>query len=233
MGTIKGQNLRLFIGGVCVAAAKSCQVHISAATEASSTKDTEGNWEEVEVTGLNWDVQADALVKSEHFVEQGTLLDTEYSGVEHHTVYTTTGAITLPAGKVLFVKSDPNVGEDGTIYLCTGTPPSPTVIAKDADGVVSYANSSGSDMQIYICGEVEDMTVYYGIHDGNYITDFSVGDTVEVKLSVTTTSTGNKNREESQRLLGGSAVITDLSINASNKQAVAYTVKLDGDGVLS
>lgn len=66
-----GQFLRLFISNdddpaavepVC--ASTSCKLHISATTEQSSTKDTEGDWEDYEVTGLAYDFSADALVVS-------------------------------------------------------------------------------------------------------------------------------------------------------------------------
>jgi predicted secreted protein len=63
-----GQNLRLFVfvddspAPYAVCASTSCTLHISATTEQSTTKDTEGNWEDYEVTGLSYDISADALV---------------------------------------------------------------------------------------------------------------------------------------------------------------------------
>ena len=62
MATIKGQNLRVMVGGKCVAMATSCQFHVSAQLEDSSTKDSTGDWQEQEVTGLSWDAQTDSLV---------------------------------------------------------------------------------------------------------------------------------------------------------------------------
>lgn len=59
---IKGQNLRIFIGEKCIAAATSCNVHIAASLEDSSTKDTTDDWAENEVTGKSWDASTDALV---------------------------------------------------------------------------------------------------------------------------------------------------------------------------
>jgi len=50
------------VGGKCIAMATSCQFHISAQLEDSSTKDSTGDWQEQEVTGLSWDAQCDALV---------------------------------------------------------------------------------------------------------------------------------------------------------------------------
>lgn len=63
-----GQSLRLFLfpdnspQARAVCASTSCTLHISATTEQTSTKDTEGNWEDYEVTGLSYDISADALV---------------------------------------------------------------------------------------------------------------------------------------------------------------------------
>ena len=64
----KGQYLRLFVKNaqstspVPIAAATNMTLHVSATTENSSTKDTTGDWEEFEVTGLSFDIQSDALV---------------------------------------------------------------------------------------------------------------------------------------------------------------------------
>lgn len=58
---MKGQNLRIFIGAKCVAFSTSCTYHISANLEDNSTKDTEGNFQHQEVTGLAGDISCDAL----------------------------------------------------------------------------------------------------------------------------------------------------------------------------
>ena len=62
MATIKGQNLRVMIGGKCIAMATSCTFHVAAQMEDSSTKDDTGNWQSQEVTGLSWDASTDSLV---------------------------------------------------------------------------------------------------------------------------------------------------------------------------
>ena len=62
MATIKGQNLRVMVDGKCIAMATSCQFHISAQLEDSSTKDSTGDWQEQEVTGLSWDASTESLV---------------------------------------------------------------------------------------------------------------------------------------------------------------------------
>lgn len=61
MGVIKGQNLRLLIGGKCVAFATSCTVHVSLNLEESSTKDSTNNFTEQSPTGISWDMSCDAL----------------------------------------------------------------------------------------------------------------------------------------------------------------------------
>lgn len=50
------------VGGKCIAMATSCTFHISAQLEDSSTKDSTGDWQEQEVTGLSWDASTDSLV---------------------------------------------------------------------------------------------------------------------------------------------------------------------------
>lgn len=62
MATIKGQNLRVMVGGKCIAMATSCTFHISAQVESASSKDDANDFEVNEVTGLSWDAQTDSLV---------------------------------------------------------------------------------------------------------------------------------------------------------------------------
>ena len=62
MPTIKGQNLRVMVGGKCIAMATSCQFHISAELQDSSSKDSVGDFQEQEVVGLSWDASTDSLV---------------------------------------------------------------------------------------------------------------------------------------------------------------------------
>ena len=73
MGIIKGQNLRVMVGGKCIAMATSCQIHIGTQLEDASTKDSTGDWQEQEGTGLNWDVTNDSLVTLEDNGTNGEL----------------------------------------------------------------------------------------------------------------------------------------------------------------
>lgn len=69
MATIKGQNLRVMVGDKCIAMATSCTFHVSAQLEDASTKDSVGDFQEQEVTGLSWDAQTESLVT---LVDNGT-----------------------------------------------------------------------------------------------------------------------------------------------------------------
>lgn len=68
MATIKGQNLRIMLAGpseadpTCVAAARSCTIHLALQLQDTSTKDSEGAWIEQEPVGISWDAQVEALV---------------------------------------------------------------------------------------------------------------------------------------------------------------------------
>ena len=73
MGTIKGQNLRVMVGGKCIAMATSCTFHVSAQLEDSSTKDSVGDFQEQEVTGLSWNAQTESLVTLEDNGSNGEL----------------------------------------------------------------------------------------------------------------------------------------------------------------
>lgn len=61
MAAIKGQNLRITVGGKFVAFATSCTVHVSQQLEESSTKDTTNNATQQTPTGISWDMSCDAL----------------------------------------------------------------------------------------------------------------------------------------------------------------------------
>ena len=67
----KGQFVRLFLGSDntttpsrVIAFSKQLQVHVSLQMEDASTKDTEGNWQIQEPTGLSYDITSNALVRS-------------------------------------------------------------------------------------------------------------------------------------------------------------------------
>lgn len=67
----KGQFVRLFLSSdnttapaAVIAAAKTLSLHVSLSLEDATTKDTVGNWQVQEVTGLSYDITSNALVRS-------------------------------------------------------------------------------------------------------------------------------------------------------------------------
>ena len=67
----KGQFVRLFLGSdntaapsTVIAAAKTLSLHVSLTMESSSTKDTAGDYDVQEPTGLSYDISTGALVRS-------------------------------------------------------------------------------------------------------------------------------------------------------------------------
>jgi len=61
------------VGGKCIAMATNAQFHISAELQDASSKDSVGDWQEQEVTGLSWDAQTDSLVTLEDNGSNGEL----------------------------------------------------------------------------------------------------------------------------------------------------------------
>ena len=61
------------VGGKCIAMATSCTFHVSAQLQDSSTKDSVGDFQEQEVTGLSWDAQTESLVTLEDNGSNGEL----------------------------------------------------------------------------------------------------------------------------------------------------------------
>lgn len=60
---IKGQNMRLRIGGKVVACAMSCTCHASAQLEETSSKDSTGDWTDQEAVSKSWEFSVDALMQ--------------------------------------------------------------------------------------------------------------------------------------------------------------------------
>ena len=67
MGTIKGQNLRIFVPGVtagsleCVAEALNCTINVNNDSEDSSTKDTTTDWGKNSIVSKSWSASVESL----------------------------------------------------------------------------------------------------------------------------------------------------------------------------
>ena len=69
-GVTKGQFVRLFLSSdntaaptAVIGAAKTLSLHVSTTLESATTKDTQGDWDIQEPTGLNYDISTSALVR--------------------------------------------------------------------------------------------------------------------------------------------------------------------------
>lgn len=65
MATIKGQNLRIFIGNEVVAASLQCEVQVQLQTKTISTKDTEGDFAELLIVNLAWNARSSSAVSND------------------------------------------------------------------------------------------------------------------------------------------------------------------------
>ena len=115
MATIKGQNLRVMVGGKCIAMATSCQFHIAAQTEDTSSKDDTGDWQSNEVTGLSWDASTDSLVTLTDNGTNGELPTDLMSLIINKTEVTLTFDQT--AGTNNRVAQDSAIKRSGNAYL--------------------------------------------------------------------------------------------------------------------
>ena len=65
MATVKGQNLRVFVGSRAIIAALDCQLQLQLNVTQYSTKDDEGAWTKNRAVSLQWSVTANAAVTDE------------------------------------------------------------------------------------------------------------------------------------------------------------------------
>ena len=113
MGIIKGQNLRVMVGTAsgserCIAMATTATFHVSATLEDSSTKDSVGDFQEQEVTGLSWDASTESLVT---LVDNGTngelpqdILSLIINKTKVHLVFDETGGTNNRVGQNSAIK---------------------------------------------------------------------------------------------------------------------------------
>ena len=113
MGIIKGQNLRVMVGTAsgserCIAMATTATFHVSATLEDSSTKDSVGDFQEQEVTGLSWGASTESLVT---LVDNGTngelpqdILSLIINKTKVHLVFDETGGTNNRVGQNSAIK---------------------------------------------------------------------------------------------------------------------------------
>ena len=227
MGTIKGQNLRMLIENVCVAASTNCVGHLSLNVQESDTKDDVENWIVQEPVGHSWDAQVDAMVDMQPD-QQGsatcTASDTGYG-------YNAPTPIALRKGDGIRVISD-NDADSLNIVILTG------------QGYSSVASGTGrvqyqaiDDVEVFMCSSRSGAVLTYAIGDTagnlyNFLAQAQIGTPVTVKFATTVADT-HRNRDVDEVILQGDAIISDIQINAPNQDISTYSVKLTGTGSLS
>ena len=69
MATVKGQNLRVFVGELPIAAALECDLSVQLNTKTFSTKDDEGDFDQLMTVSLAWSIKAQAVVTDIDYVQ--------------------------------------------------------------------------------------------------------------------------------------------------------------------
>lgn len=111
--TLKGQNLRIFIGTGPVAEATSCTITLSTSTEDMSTKDDAGMASKPTVTEKSWQVAVDSLNVS----DMGTLL----AAIKAGTLFTLMWVETTVATPTVMVNTPADWERSGSAFLTDAT----------------------------------------------------------------------------------------------------------------
>ena len=221
MATIKGQNLRLAVAEQCVAKARTCTVHIAMQSESSSTKDDDGDWENNTIVGMSWDASCEAEVSTN--LQHLTL-------VPDGTSYRSTETIELKAGDSIGIGiADGGNTSNGAFYKVGGGK------LGDLKNNTMTPFTAKEDMSIYVvCNQL--VNVIYSLTGENAaVTTDILFSYMESKVSGEVTfdyTGGNHNRETEKVILRGQAFITDISIQAQNRQTAVCTIQLTGTGEL-
>ena len=102
-------------GEKCIAMAVNATFHIATTLEDSSSKDSVGDWQEQEVTGLSWDAQTESLVTLEANGTNGELPQDLMSLIINKTLVTL--SFDQTAGTNNRVGQNSVIKRSGTAYL--------------------------------------------------------------------------------------------------------------------
>ena len=223
---IKGQNLRLYVQKICVAAATNAQVHVSLEVQEDSTKDTIDDWLQQSPVGLSWDAQTDAMVDMQPEASDNVNVTKQIQGGYIHN-----SPITLRPGDGIAVTRSANQAK---IMIFEKSDTEYQVIAA-GEPSVNYLNRSDNDKEVYVGADTQYVIMHYEVGDveGAGLSSFikNVGAPVLVKFA-TTQPMIHRNRSIEHPLLQGTAIIADIQVNAPNQDITTYSVKLQGTGEL-
>ena len=209
------------MAGQCVARARTCTVHIAMQSESSSTKDDDGDWENNTIVGMSWDASCEAEVSTN--LQHLAL-------VQDGTSYRSTETIELKAGDSIGIGiADGSNTSRGAFYEVGGSK------LGDLQNNTMTPFTAEEDMSIYVvCNQL--VNVIYSVTGENAaVTTDILFSYMESKVSGEVTfdyTGGNHNRETEKVILRGQAFITDMSIQAQNRQTAVCTIQLTGTGEL-
>lgn len=224
MATIKGQNIRLLIGGYCVGASTNCTLTIGATATESTTKDSTGDWAQNEITQKSWSASVDALVTT-----------------DSPTTSTVTGVEISPLAGWWYTLQDVDPGcvvlvtsGSSEIYIYDSNQ---DIIASGTNGRGVWFNNTGAteDISINSLGSSTiNLAVFDPSTDGQgasaLMLALETGEPITCEFSHTS---GAQNRVEDEVLFSGTAIVTDFSIQAQNQQDCTFTASLTGTGELT
>lgn len=250
MATIKGQNLRLFLNGVCVAASKNTTVHLAAQTESVSTKDDTDNWDRINITSISWDAGVDALVASTAQVEKNMKIsgDTEQTieidGETYHIIAGTFMPCPANDFSVCAAMSGYLLPDDAYLSLLgVNDDQSEGELLARGKGYDIYAAlfaPHGWDYIVFALttGQQDDrnpVDVNATFVDSNAKTLPNIEALATSKTPLTVVfsqANGLGNRVSTGKTYSGVGYISDIQVNAQNQVNSSYSVKITGTGEL-
>ena len=111
MGTLKGQNLRVFVGSSVIGQSTNCEITLTNNTDDTSSKDDVGMAAKPSVTTKSWQVQVDSLDVS----DIGTFL----TAIKNSTAFTLTWDETSTTDNTTAQEAD--FARTGSAYLTDGS----------------------------------------------------------------------------------------------------------------
>ena len=256
MATIKGQNIRLFLDGACIAASKNSLLHIAAQVENVTSKDDNGDWEKNEISQVTWDAAVDALVvdsavstteiKCSGDTEMQVEIDGETFGIiggGESTFEMPKNIFSLEASmsgpgigignifSVLFMNDDLSDGVLAAYGDEQGFTQALIEPNDDYDYVVFAISGTQQDDRDIISVEAE-----IGNSNANTLANLEhLAKNKTLLECIFSQARGFSNREEAGRRNSnyqGTGYISDVQVNAQNGQRSTYSVKSTGVGEL-
>lgn len=227
-----GQNLRLFLGGKCVAAATSCSLSVSADVQEVSTKDSEGGFAENICTGKSFTMSTEALVLDAGVSKQSA--DTACTYSDRYGEALNGFAFRFHSNGNEKINAQVNDYHYGiTLYRDGGTEPLNMRIAESgSDAKMEYTIDESGDYAIVSATEQDfilSRADQSALLASDIIAQLKSGQPIAFSFD---NVTGSRNRTSAGTLVKGQAIVSGVEISAANKNVVTYSVNMTGDGEL-